>query len=120
MDQPRMLIVDDEASIREALVRWFVLNGFEVESASDGRLAVDICRERDFDVVTMDLEMPRMNGIEAIQEIRKLGKTTPIIVLTGFPRDTERALEHGATKVLMKPLPLRALEKEIRDVLAQA
>ncbi len=112
-----MLVVDDEENIRTALERWFEASGYEVDSAADGADAVRKCATQEYDVVTMDLEMPRMNGVEAIAAIRNLRPTVPILVLTGFLGRADEALKNGATKILAKPLSLRRLEEEVRALL---
>jgi len=120
MGKPSILIVDDEANIRSALLRWFQICGFDVFSASDGAEAVALCESNRFDVITMDLEMPRMGGIQALTEIRKKHPDVPVLIVTGFARDTHLALKAGASKVLTKPLRLRDLEEEVRSVLDTA
>ena len=117
--KPRILIVDDEPSIRSALERWFNIRGFQADQAPDGLQAVSKVRESQFDIVTMDLDMPRMGGIEAISQIRDHQPEIPIVVLTGFIRDTALALNNGATRVLTKPVRLRELEEEVRRLLAE-
>lgn len=118
MGKPTILIVDDEANIRGALYRWFEIRGFDVSSAADGLEAVSLCADNRYDVITMDLEMPRMGGIEALTAIHKTHPDVPILVVTGFARDAQKALTAGAVKVLTKPLRLRDLEDEVRGVLA--
>lgn len=113
----RILVVDDEAGIRDALARWLVLRGFDVTKAEDGQDAVEKCAAEHFDVITMDLEMPRLGGAEAITVIRRNSPDIPILVLTAFPQEAEEVIEAGAAKVLNKPLRLLDLEKEIRSVL---
>mgnify|MGYP000874455000 CR=1 FL=1 len=107
MGKPTILIVDDEANIRSALIRWFEMREFEVFS-------------HQFDVITLDLEMPRMGGLEALAGIRKTHPSTPVLVVTGFSKDVQRAVHAGALKVLTKPLRLRDLEDEVRGALALA
>ena len=119
MGKPTILIVDDEVNIRSALVRWFELCGFEVTAAADGLEAVTLCESESFDVITLDLEMPRMGGLEALAGIRKIHPHTPVLVVTGFSRDTQQAVKAGALKVLTKPLRLRDLEAEVRGALAR-
>ena len=118
MAKPSILVVDDEANIRGALLRWFEICGFDAHAANDGLEAVALCGTREFDVITMDLEMPRMGGLDAIVAIRKLGRQTPILVVSGMPGDARHALAIGATKILMKPLRLSELEQEVRSVLS--
>jgi CheY-like chemotaxis protein len=100
------------------MFRWFEIRGFDVSSAADGLEAVSLCQDNCFDVITMDLEMPRMGGIEALTAIRKTHPKVPILVVTGFARDAQQAINAGAIKVLTKPLRLRDLEEEVRGVLA--
>jgi len=114
----RILIVDDEAYIRDALRLWMIECGFEVDTAADGQAAVEKCLQTDYDIIAMDLEMPRMNGLDAIVAIRQSRPDIPILVLTGLPRDYEEVLALGATKVLSKPVRLRDLETEVRQALA--
>lgn len=118
MDTPSILIVDDEDTVRTALVRWFTLQGFRVEEAIDGIDAIEKFGAGTFDIVTMDLEMPRMDGLEALREIRNVDAQIPIIIVTGYPHDSDVAMLRGAYKVLQKPLRLRDLEDEVREAIA--
>ena len=77
----KVLIVDDEEMIREVLKRYVEFEGNESMEAEDGMEAVRLCREYDFDVVLMDVMMPRLDGYSAVKEIRKT-KDTPIIMLS--------------------------------------
>ena len=117
MPKPKILIVDDETSIRLALDRWFTLRGFEVQQAKDGQEAVEYCEKNQYDVIIMDLEMPRMTGLEAIVIIKKLRPEAPVLILSGFTKDADLAIANGAVKVLSKPLRLKELEKEVREIL---
>jgi len=117
MVKPSLLVVDDEIAIRTALRRWFSLRGFAVDTAADGVEAVSRCRERHYDIVTIDLDMPQMGGIEAIPILREFHPDMPIIVLTGYARDVDIAIQKGAYKVCVKPLRLSELENEIKSAL---
>lgn len=112
-----MLIVDDDASVREALSQWFLMRGFSVATAEDGVAAIEQCKKQHFDLITLDLEMPRMSGMEAIGPLRTCLPEATIVVLTGYGRDTETALLRGAAKVLQKPMRMTALEAELLEVL---
>ena len=115
--KPRILIVDDEEMIRTALECWFDVRGFEVDRAVDGLDAVEKCRQNEYDVITMDLQMPRMDGPEAISIIKTEHPNTPIVVLTGFLADFDASSVQGVAKVLTKPLQFSVLETEIRGLL---
>ncbi|HIJ66188.1 MAG TPA: response regulator [Candidatus Hydrogenedentes bacterium] len=118
MGEPRILIVDDEEPIRRAVGRWLAVCGFDVDTADDGDVAVAMCREKTYDAVTLDLEMPRMNGIDAMTAIKKSHPNLPIIVLTGLPNSFDETLLSHAARILTKPIRLRDLETEIRQILA--
>ena len=115
--KPRILVVDDEENIRFALNRWFEMSGFEVDTAEDGAVAVEKCRINQYDVITMDLMMPRMNGSTAISAIRELDPNIPILVLSGFPDRVNVTTASGATKIVTKPMLLSELEQEVRQLL---
>jgi two-component system response regulator HydG len=118
MEKPRILVVDDEENIRYALKRWFEVCGFEVDLAEDGLAAVQKCAVNDYAVITMDLEMPRMSGSEAISEIKIYHPDVPIIIFTGYSENSEDDTFSGASMVLSKPLSLRKLEEEVRRLIA--
>jgi len=117
MSKPRVLVVDDEENIRFALKRWFEANGFYVEVAEDGAAAMRKCMETEFDVMTLDLEMPRMNGRDTIAAMRQLRPELPIIVLTGYFDQAHETQLQGVAKILVKPLSLHVLEAEVRKAM---
>mgnify|MGYP005862410277 CR=1 FL=1 len=117
-DAPRLLVVDDETNIRIALNAWFTMHGFEVDQASDGLEAVKKCEENEYDVITMDMEMPGMKGADATALIRGIYPEIPIVVLTGFAHHASHALENGASMILTKPIRLKELEQHVRALLA--
>lgn len=112
----RLLIVDDEASVRAMLEGWFARRGFAVDTASDGIGALEKCERNEYDLITMDFQMPGMNGCEAILSIRALRPDVPIIVLTGCPSDAGGAIICGASKVIAKPAHMRMVEREVRSL----
>ena len=112
-----MLVVDDEAYVRETLHRWFVIRGFDVDMAQTGLEAVEKCNSNSYDVITMDLEMPVMTGAEAISIIREKNPSVPILVLTGYVQVLDDNALHSVEKVLVKPVSLRKIEEEVRLLL---
>ncbi len=114
----RLLIVDDEPKVRAALANWFKLKGYAVDEAGDGLEAIMKCREVKYDLITMDIEMPCMNGIEAIPLIRKDFPDLPIIVLTGFLLESSALSESGVFRILYKPLRPSELERHVVQALA--
>jgi two-component system KDP operon response regulator KdpE len=114
----RVLVVDDEPNVREAVRRGLELLGFEIETAIDGADGVDKVEASRPDVVLLDLAMPRMSGLSALRHIRGWSQV-PIIVLSvmGEEADKVRALEAGADDYLTKPFGMQELHARIRVVL---
>jgi two-component system KDP operon response regulator KdpE len=114
----RVLVVDDEAEVRTAVRRGLELMGYEIEVAADGVDGVAKVESWRPDVVLLDLAMPRMGGLSAIEHIRTWSKL-PIIVLSvmGEEADKVRALEAGADDYLTKPFGLQELHARIRVAL---
>jgi len=115
-----VLIADDMEEIRLMLKQAMLMNGYSVIEATDGIEAVEAARERKPDLVLIDLNMPRMDGLKAIEEIRKIkGEPVPIVAMTAF--DTygmkEAAMQVGCNEYLHKPLNLTQLERLVRDYL---
>src|SRR5690606_35056229 len=79
----RVLVVDDEVSIRDLLSRTLALADYEVDSAPDGATAVDRLRVLDYDLLITDLRMPGVDGLAVIREARRLKADIPIIIVTG-------------------------------------
>ncbi len=115
--KPTVLIVDDDASVRDALSRWFARRGFNPIIACDGVEGVERARESEPDAIVMDMEMPRMNGTDAIREIQQHQPGVPIIVLTGYSDETLDALRLGARRIMVKPVRLMELEEVVRSYL---
>ncbi len=97
--------------------RWLRLRGFEPDTAVDGAEAVEKCRCNHYEIAIMDIEMPRMNGIEAIRVIKRNRPDMPIIVLTGFVHDVEKLHDVVVEGILTKPIRMHELEDAIRGVL---
>src|SRR5216684_1158516 len=114
----RVLVVDDEAEVRTAVRRGLELMGYEIEVASNGVEGVAKVEEWRPDVVLLDLAMPKMGGLTAIEHIRSWSDV-PIIVLSvmGEEADKVRALEAGADDYLTKPFGLDELNARIRVAL---
>lgn len=103
-----ILIVDDEAAIRKALVRFLTSLGYQVEAASDGTEAIEMAKNRIYDLVISDLKMPSLSGIELIAEFKKLSAKTVFIIMTGFGtiESAVEAIKAGAFHYITKPFDL--------------
>lgn len=111
----RVLVVDDEKNIRDLLRMTLTKAGYEVLEAEDGAKAVEILRQDDnplmVDVITCDIRMPKMNGVEAIAFFRKEFPSVPVVVITGFP-ETELAvslMKQGVSDYVPKPVESQKL-----------
>jgi excisionase family DNA binding protein len=101
----RVLVVDDEDAIRDLLSRTLALADYEVDSAPDGRTAVDRMRVIDYDLLITDLRMPGVDGLSVIREARRLNADIPIIIVTGHSSEASaiEAINLGVQGYLVKP-----------------
>jgi CheY-like chemotaxis protein len=115
-----VLLVDDNEMNQEVGKAILLGFGLEVTIATNGVMAVDLCRDRKrhFDVIIMDIQMPLMNGYEATERIRQFNKKTPIIALTAavLIEDRDKALSVGMNAHLSKPINKKALYSLLRDM----
>ena len=115
----RILIVEDEADIALGLEEGLRSHGFEVETVCDGEAAERRGREPGWDLILLDLMLPRKDGYEVCQQLRKAGVRTPIIMLTARTHEAEKimGLDPGADDYVTKPFSLRELRSRINAVL---
>jgi excisionase family DNA binding protein len=88
VERPRVLVVDDEASIRELLSKTLALAEYEVDTAPDGRAAVERLRLGHYDLLIADLKMPGLDGLSLIREAKRLNAELPVIIITGFSSES--------------------------------
>lgn len=103
--RPRVLVVDDEASIRDLLAKTLALAEYEVDVAPDGRSALDRMRVYPYDLLIADLKMPGMDGLAVIREAKRLKTDLPVIIITGFSTEESaiEAVNLGVAGYLTKP-----------------
>lgn len=116
----KLLVVDDEANIREVIREYAEFNGFEVYDAVDGMQAVEICRDMDFDIIVMDIMMPRLDGFSACKEIRKT-KNIPTILLSARGEEYDKlfGFELGIDDYVTKPFSPKELMARINAIIAR-
>ena len=113
----KILIVDDEANIRRVVREYAEFEGYETDEAGDGMEAVTKAKAADYDVIIMDIMMPRLDGYSACKEIRKT-KNTPIIMLSARGEEYDKlfGFELGIDDYVVKPFSLKELMARIKAV----
>jgi two-component system, OmpR family, response regulator MprA len=115
----RILVVDDERAVREALERALRLEGYEIDLAADGQEALLSLAGRSVDAIVLDVLMPVLDGLETCRLLRRRGDTTPVLMLTARHEVTDRVagLDAGADDYLVKPFALEELLARLRALL---
>lgn len=116
----RLLVVDDDESMRTALYESLSSCGYEVETAENGADALVKFKEGQFAVVVTDMRMPMMSGMDVLRGIKKISPHTPVILITayGTVNTAVEAMKEGAAEFIMKPFSLDDLEFAVKNVLA--
>jgi DNA-binding response OmpR family regulator len=118
---PRILLVDDEVSVQKLLTYPLRKEGYDVVPALDGREALERLRDNNFDLVVLDVMLPRMDGFDVCRAIRSRS-TVPIIMLTAKTEETDKVLglELGADDYITKPFSVREFRSRVKAVLRRA
>ncbi len=116
-----LLIVDDELRIRELIKKYAIYEGHTVFEAENGAIAVNMCRNQNFDLIIMDIMMPQLDGFSASQEIRKTCDT-PIIMLSALGEEYDRihGFELGVDDYVVKPFSPKELMMRVNAVLKRS
>lgn len=121
MDRTKLLYVDDEDSLRILVKSQLTMEGFDVDTAEDGDVALEMITAGNYDMVLLDIRMPRMDGIEVLKHLRKSNFKTRIIMLTAVTELTSaiEAVKFGANDYVTKPYNIEDLLGCIKRVLAR-
>lgn len=106
-----LLFVDDDVSMCTSMSMVFDHMGYDTHTAFDGAEAVEVVRERSFDLVFMDIKMPNLNGVEALHEIKMLRPKVIVVMMTAYTKDAliSEAFKKGAYDVIFKPFDLEQI-----------
>lgn len=116
----KILIVDDEAKIREVIKEYAEFSGYEVTEAEDGMSAIGLCKLNDYDLIIMDIMMPKLDGFSACKEIKKL-KDIPVIMLSARGEEYDKlfGFELGIDDYVVKPFSPKELMARINVILSR-
>ena len=116
---PRILVVDDETHLADGIRENLEAEGYEAAVAHDGVQGLERAREETFDLILLDVMMPKMDGLKTCEELRRSGLQTPVLFLTvkGDPEDRIRGLEAGGDDYLAKPFHLKELLLRVAAIL---
>lgn len=109
----KILLVEDDENIREIFTRFLIAKGHHVWGASNGHDAVAEVARQTFDLVIMDVKLPKLDGVAAFEQMRTIGSRAKVAFLTGFRvnDELERLVKEGSAECLHKPLLFRDLEQ---------
>ena len=120
-DKANILIVDDEEVVRLSHLRSLESTDCNARAAEDGRQAISVMEEQDFDVVLLDLRMPDLDGMDVLKTIKQRWPSSEVVVITGYPsiETAKQAVRLGAFNYLTKPLDPNELRKAANDAVTQ-
>ena len=115
----RLLLVEDETQLLNAYVKGLKQEGYAIDTASDGATAVELCEINTYDLVVLDINIPKLNGIEVLKQVRSLNKSVKIIIVSANRSIEQRieGLDLGANDYLTKPFDFQELRARIRALL---
>jgi CheY-like chemotaxis protein len=114
MDKRKMkvLVVDDEKSVRDFFGEFLKKKNAEVEFSRDGKGALDEAMKSHYDLIFMDIVLPEIHGVQAYEKIKEFGKKVPVVMMTGYAVEglVERAKKDGIKYIIHKPFTLKEVE----------
>ncbi|MBF0472884.1 MAG: response regulator [Nitrospirae bacterium] len=117
----RILVVDDEQNIQKMIQRYFRLKGYEVDTADNGKIALETMTTKRYDVVISDIKMPVMDGTDLLREVKKQYPMTHVIMITGYVtlNNALTCMRLGAKTCIFKPIEdMHELEDAVEDSIA--
>ena len=119
-----VLVVDDEKNLTLAMRRLLSAEGYSTDTAGSGVIALDVVKEKKFDVIFLDVNMPDMNGLETFKKLKKVSPKSAVIMITGYGKTlkalVEEAQELGVRTVINKPFKITEITAAIREAVPHA
>jgi DNA-binding response OmpR family regulator len=121
-EMEKILIIEDEESILMALEDDLRIEGYEIASAKDGLQGLSMAKEQAYNLLILDIMLPKMDGFEVCKQLRQAGVTTPILILTAKSQEIDKilGLELGADDYVTKPFSPRELLARVKAILRRA
>lgn len=118
----RILLAEDEITLNKVLTKQLQASNYSVDSCRDGQEALDALNAAEYDLVIMDIMMPRVDGLEVLRRLRESGNRTPVLLLTARDSvaDRVKGLDYGADDYLAKPFALVELMARVRAMIRRA
>jgi DNA-binding response OmpR family regulator len=116
----KILVVEDESSIRNLYKEELIDEGYEVVTAEDGNVGYEMYRCEKPDLITIDLKMPNLNGLELLDKIRKENKTIPIIIYSAYSEFTQNFSVWAANEYLVKSSDLTEFKDKVKELLSES
>jgi two-component system OmpR family response regulator len=119
---PKLLIIDDDAHLRESLAEVLELDGFECHQAGAAKEGISAAQKLEPEIVIMDIQLPDSSGFQICQELRKRSKTVILIMMTGrflSSEEKKQGFELGADEYITKPFDLAELSARIKQLLSR-
>ena len=117
MDRLRVLLVDDEEELVATITERLMLRGIEADGVTTGTDALKLARDKEFDVVVLDVKMPEMDGLKVMKKMKQLRPNTQVILLTGrgSEKESQMGLKEGAFDYLMMPVDIEHLIEKMKE-----
>lgn len=113
----KILLVDDEISLIDAMKKLLARDGYQVSAASSGKEAIELSRDTAFNIIFLDVNMPDLNGLETYKQIREIIPDAPVVMITGYGRSLKELIEEaqtlGVKDCINKPFKIQQIIKSI-------
>ena len=118
----KILVVDDEETIRDLFREYLSQEGFLVKAASSGQAALELIKKENFDLLLIDLLMPAMDGLELVRQVREMGNETVVAILSAYEIELDKSREEflKIRDFIPKGIPLAEVSRKIKEIFREA